>query len=114
MKGLVRPLQALVLIGCLPLAAAGAQLDTDTGLVIETGWQDVRMHCGGCHGFGLVTGQRADRAGWLAMIRWMQETQNLWAIPDDVETRIVDYLATHYAPDQHGRRQPIDPALMPR
>ena len=58
----------------LSLAAAGTEIDTGTGLVMQPGWQDVRAHCGTCHSFGLVTHQRADRATWLAMIRWMQES----------------------------------------
>ena len=44
------------------------------------------------------------REGWVATIRWMQETQNLWDLGEN-ETAIVDYLATHYAPDQKGRRE---------
>ena len=98
----------------LSLAAAGAEIDAGTGLVMQPGWQDVRAHCGTCHSLGLVTHQRADRATWLAMIRWMQETQNLWALPPEVEDRILGYLAEHYPPGEYARRAPIAPELMPR
>ena len=37
------------------------------------------------------------------MIRWMQETQNLWDLGTNEEL-ILDYLAKHYAPDEAGRR----------
>jgi len=41
---------------------------------------------------------------WRATIRWMQETQNLWDLGGNEEA-IVNYLGTHYAPTQKGRRQ---------
>ena len=92
-----------------------AETDPDTGLAKESGWEDVRAHCGTCHSFSVVTNQRATRAGWLDMIRWMQRTQNLWAIPEDSETRILDYLAANYGPQEapERRRPPIPRELMP-
>lgn len=93
--------------------AIAAGIDPDTGLVTQPGWEDVRAHCGSCHSFAVVTRQRADRATWLAMIRWMQDSQNLWALPTDVEGRILDYLADHYPPGARHRRPPIAPELMP-
>ena len=78
------------------------------------GWEDIRAHCGGCHSFGLITNQRANREGWRDMIRWMQRTQNLWELPPESETRILDYLAENYAPRTlRQRRPPIAPELMP-
>ncbi len=109
-----RSIRIAALIAWLPLTALAAEIDPHTGLVVERGWEDVRAHCGSCHSFGLVTHQRADRPTWLAMIRWMQETQNLWLLPPDVEDRILDYLAAHYPPGQSHRRPPIAPELMPR
>lgn len=107
-------LHAVLLAACVPLAVDASEVDRGTGLVIQPGWEDVRAHCGTCHSFALVTHQRADRATWLAMIRWMQETQNLWALPPEVEDRILGYLAEHYPPGEYGRRAPIAPELMPR
>ncbi len=103
-----------VLLACLPLAAPAADVDADTGLVMQPGWEDVRAHCGSCHSFGLVTHQRADRQTWLDMIRWMQATQNLWSFEPDTESRILDYLADNYPPRGDYRRPPLSPDLMPR
>ena len=92
----------------------GADTDADTGLAVAPGWEDIRAHCGGCHSFGLITNQRANRDGWRDMIRWMQRTQNLWELPPASETRILDYLAENYAPRTlRQRRPPIPPELMP-
>ena len=105
----------LLIVGILPAVALAAEIDTDTGLVAAPGWEDVRAHCGGCHAYSVVTNQRANRDAWLDMIRWMQRTQNLWQIPDETETRILDYLGENYGPDEAARprRALIAEELMP-
>ena len=105
----------LCVVGFLPALALADGIDTDTGLVTARGWEDVRAHCGGCHAYHVVTNQRANRNAWRDMIRWMQRTQNLWQIPDQAETRILDYLADNYGPDEAARqrRAPLAEALMP-
>ena len=102
-------------VAILPAFALATEVDTDTGLVTVPGWEDVRAHCGGCHAYSVVTNQRANRDAWLEMIRWMQRTQNLWEIPDEAETRILDYLAANYGPDEavRRRRAPLAQELTP-
>ncbi|MEQ9564105.1 MAG: hypothetical protein RLN69_16410 [Woeseiaceae bacterium] len=100
---------------CNAALAAGESksLDAATGLVVAPGWEQVRAHCGGCHSHALVTGQRADRATWLEIIRWMQATQNLWQFDASTENAILDYLAENYPPQPNRRRAPIPPGLLP-
>ncbi len=38
------------------------------------------------------------------MIRWMQQTQNLWDLGENEEL-ILDYLSTYYPPEEKGRRE---------
>ncbi len=102
----------LVLVLASSLVTA-EDVDETTGLIIDDGWQLVRIHCGGCHSHALVTGQRADRQTWLDMIRWMQATQNLWQFDTATENGILDYLASNYPPQPNRRRAPIPPSLMP-
>ncbi|MDZ7768699.1 MAG: hypothetical protein U5K38_06320 [Woeseiaceae bacterium] len=73
-------------------AVAAAEIDENTGLVRAPGWEQVRIHCGGCHSHALVTAQRADRQTWLDIIRWMQATQNLWQFDAATEESILDDL----------------------
>ena len=87
--------------------------DPVTGLIIAPGWELVRVHCGVCHSYKLVTAQRADKEGWRDMIKWMQETQNLWEFEPKTEEGILDYLATSYPPRENHRRAPIVKNLMP-
>ncbi|MBJ6368249.1 monoheme cytochrome C [Snuella sedimenti] len=75
-----------------------------TGFVDANGLEQVVINCTPCHSAKLVTQNRATREGWIGIIRWMQETQNLWDLGAN-EAVIVDYLATHYAPENKGRRE---------
>ncbi|MEX0883300.1 MAG: hypothetical protein WDZ72_07495 [Cyclobacteriaceae bacterium] len=77
-----------------------------TGLIEDEGMHLVIAHCTACHSAKLVTQNRADRAGWKKMIRWMQETQNLWDLGESEEA-ILNYLADNYAPVKTGRRPPL-------
>jgi hypothetical protein len=77
-----------------------------TGLVEGEGLDLVIAHCTGCHSSKLITQNRAEREGWIQMIRWMQETQNLWDLGEHEEA-IVSYLAKYYAPEEKGRRAPL-------
>lgn len=74
-----------------------------SGLIVDDGFIQVKATCLACHSAKLVTQNRATRDGWKKMIRWMQETQNLWDLGDN-EKIILDYLAKHYAPNEAGRR----------
>ena len=82
-------------------------IDLATGLVVAEGFQEVKATCTACHSALLVTQNRATREGWKAMIEWMQETQGLWQL-GRAEDKILDYLATHYAPEAIGRRANLE------
>ena len=81
-------------------------VDMVTGLIKGDGMNLVIGHCTGCHSAELITQNRATREGWIKVIRWMQETQNLWDLGES-EDAIVSYLARHYAPEHRGRRLPL-------
>ncbi|SEJ41209.1 hypothetical protein SAMN05192553_103757 [Cyclobacterium xiamenense] len=81
-------------------------IHTPTGLIASEGVHLVIAHCTACHSAKLVTQNRADREGWEKMIRWMQQTQNLWDLGEQ-EVAILDYLAENYAPVKSGRRPPL-------
>lgn len=83
-----------------------------TGLLDGEGLNLVIAHCTACHSAKLITQNRADRDGWEKMIRWMQETQNLWELGTQ-EKVILDYLARYYAPEDpkgsaNFRRAPLE------
>jgi len=82
-----------------------------SGLIYADNFDIVRANCTACHSGKLVAQNRATREGWEQMIRWMQATQGLWDLGVN-EPKILDYLATHYAPKEVGRRQNIDIAAV--
>lgn len=103
-----------LLLSALSLGAPKSPLiDPNSGLVQAPHWKLVLGHCGACHSYKLITAQRGNRDYWLKTIRWMQNTQNLWPIPAEQESAILDYLAEHYDETQWGRRPPLKATLLP-
>ena len=75
-----------------------------TGLIEADGLMTVVNNCTNCHSAKLVTQNRMNEERWIATIRWMQETQNLWDLGNN-EVIIVNYLVTNYPPQKKGRRE---------
>jgi len=98
---------------CLAAASAAAtELDEKTGLVLAPGFEVVSVQCTVCHSARLITQNRSSREGWLAMIRWMQDTQGLWPLGGN-EDLVLNYLAGNYGPLSVGRRPRLAPELLP-
>ncbi|WP_202884394.1 hypothetical protein [Halomonas sp. YLGW01] len=112
----VHSLRALGVLGTVtaPLLMATPALsqetDSATGLIIAEGWQVVSANCTVCHSAQLVTQNSGSRNHWQGLIRWMQDTQGLWAFTPEMEDTILDYLATHYGPKAGARRPAAGPA----
>ena len=88
--------------------SADTATDEETGLVIAPGFAQVKTTCTVCHSPKLITQNRADRDGWLEMIRWMQAKQGLQELEPELENAILDYLSTHYKPTATSRRPPLE------
>jgi hypothetical protein len=82
-------------------------VDPQSGLIVDTGYKQIRAQCTACHSSRLIVQNRSNREGWQAMIRWMQDTQGLWSLGDS-EPVILDYLARNYGPTSSGRRRPLE------
>ncbi len=78
-----------------------------TGLIYDRGFDQVRANCTVCHSAKLIIQNRANRDGWAQMISWMQQEQGLWDLGKN-ESVILDYLSTHYAPLEKGRRDNLN------
>lgn len=75
-----------------------------TGLIAAEGMEETINNCTTCHSAKLIIQNHLDREGWIANIRWMQETQNLWDLGENEEI-IVNYLVQNYPPVDKGRRE---------
>lgn len=78
-----------------------------SGLIADDQFPLIQQHCFSCHSGRLIAQNRMDREGWTDLIRWMQETQNLWKLGAD-EPGVLDYLERNYAPQNTGRRANLD------
>ncbi len=101
------------LLAAAVVLADEPELDAFTGLKKAGDWELVRNNCVACHSSRLITQQRGSKEQWLAMIRWMQKSQNLWQFDPDTEARIVGYLAEYYPPREQSRRALLPAELMP-
>ena len=104
-----------------PLTTSATDLSKPTrfdaiGFAEAPGLSVVIANCTGCHSGRLVQQNRATRAGWHEIIRWMQAKQGIWALEAQTESKILDYLAAEYGPandSEDGRRPALKPKLMP-
>jgi hypothetical protein len=78
-----------------------------TGLIAAEGMEQTITNCTTCHSAQLIIQNRQDREGWIANIRWMQETQNLWDLGENEEI-IVNYLVKNYPAADTGRRENLE------
>ena len=97
-----------LLLWAIPAFTADPEIDKETGLIVAPGFAEVKETCTACHSPMLITQNKADRDGWLEMIRWMQKEQGLWELEPALENKILDYLATNYGPTESSRRAPLD------
>jgi len=79
-------------------------IHTPTGLIADRNFELVVNNCTSCHASKLVIQNRQTADGWKSIIEWMQEKQNLWDLGKD-ESKIIEYLAKNYAPENQGRRK---------
>ena len=77
-----------------------------TGFIEAEGLMETVRNCTNCHSSELVLQNRMSKERWIATIRWMQETQNLWDLRGNEEI-IVNYLVTNYPVIAKGRRAPL-------
>ncbi len=106
---ILRPLcvALVLLVLAIPALSAEEKIDQETGLIMAPGFDQVKEVCTVCHSAMLITQNKADRDGWLEMIRWMQEKQGLQDLEADLENTILDYLAANYGPTAASRRPPL-------
>jgi len=99
----------------LLIAATGLAQDTDldTGLVIAEGWELVRENCVQCHSTAMVIQNAGSKSTWRSRLSWMVDTQGMAQLPAEVETAILEYLASHYGQKNATRRPGLPAGLMP-
>jgi len=82
-------------------------IHTPTGFIAQGDYGLVIQNCLSCHSSKLVIQNRMKPETWRKTIKWMQETQNLWDLGEN-EDKIVAYLGQYYAPENVGRRKPLE------
>lgn len=83
------------------------RIDSQSGLIVDKGYQEVKKNCSSCHSLTLVIQNKASRKGWLEMLRWMQKTQGMAMLKEQEEEVILSYLSKNYAVKKISRRRPL-------
>jgi len=73
------------------------EIDTTTGLVIDTGLSDVKENCTICHTGRFIVVNGGDKKFWKEKIEAMQNGFGLWDLRDDQMERILVYLSKNYS-----------------
>lgn len=90
---------AALCAGLFASAAAASGPDDGRGLPAGPGQDEVAAYCLPCHSLAIVTQQRLSRRVWDEVLDWMVEEQAMPELEPADRALILDYLATHYAPD---------------
>ena len=69
-------------------------------LVVETGVEETFIYCAACHSERIVAQQGLTRDGWIGLLEWMVDEQEMDVIEEPDYTLIVDYLARNYGGDR--------------
>lgn len=81
-------------------AARGQADDEFGGLPAGPGQEETFYLCSACHSIRLVTQQRLTRPVWDDTLDWMVEKQGMPEPAPKERKLILDYLSTHFAPEQ--------------
>ncbi len=87
-------------------AFAVETIDSQSGLLVDDGYQLVKQNCSTCHSLKIVVQSKASRQAWIDTISWMQK-QGMPSLSKPIEQKILNYLSKNYAPDNKGRRTPL-------
>lgn len=70
------------------------------GLPDDLGREAVYFNCTACHSIRLVTQQHLSRDEWNKLLTWMVETNGMEPLKPWARTRVLNYLATHFGPQE--------------
>ena len=71
-------------------------IDNVTGLIIDTGLEDVKANCTVCHTGRFIVMNGGDKKFWRYKVGLMQKAFGLWHLKPTVKKRIINYLSKHY------------------
>jgi len=100
----VRLISTLSLMLLTQAILAAENIDPQSGLIIDSGYNTVKKQCTICHSAQLISQNKASYREWLKTIRWMQKEQGMRELSQQDEELILKYLTKHYSPKQSSRR----------
>jgi hypothetical protein len=96
-KSIVTALMIIALSSLFATAAEKLPIDRVTGLIEDTGLQDVKENCTVCHTGRFIVVNGGDKKFWTFKVGLMRKAFGLWKLKPDAKERIINYLSTHYS-----------------
>lgn len=93
---LIIPLIAIFSVLLSEIAVCETKFDSESGLIIDSGYKKVNAYCIGCHTAQMITKQRKNRMEWQITLRKMQKIAGRWTLKATTEKIILDYLSKNY------------------
>ncbi len=88
---------AVSLITLSLLNAKKLPVDRVTGLINDTGIEDIKENCTVCHTGRFIVVNGGNKKFWMYKVRLMQYAYGLWRLKPKVKKRIIYYLSKHYS-----------------
>lgn len=98
-----RKLRTALTCTCLGLMMAGGasgQTSDFGGLPPGPGQLETFGNCTPCHSTMIITQQNFSRRTWDEVLTWMVEDQGMWEMPAETRQLVLDYLVTHFGPEE--------------
>ncbi|MEE9397077.1 MAG: hypothetical protein V3V31_08720 [Methylococcales bacterium] len=95
---------AAYFITVLATSTEQPQLNPETGLKIDKGYEIVEAYCIGCHTGKKVSLHSATREGWKATVGKMQKIGQ-WTFDPLTENLILNYLSKNYPEEDLARKE---------
>ncbi|MBE7636496.1 aldehyde dehydrogenase [Sneathiella sp. P13V-1] len=82
-------------------AFASGDSDSEYGVLIDKpGAEETFIYCSACHSERIVAQQGLDRKGWIELLQWMVDEQEMDPIEEPDYSLVIDYLSKHYNLDR--------------
>lgn len=77
------------------------QTDVELGVLVnDSGAEETFIYCTACHSERIVAQQGLTKDGWIEVLEWMVDEQDMSEIDEPDFTIVIDYLAKNYNVDR--------------
>lgn len=89
------------ILALVPFAVTAAEDDSEYGVFVDKpGVEEAYAYCSACHSERLVAQNGLTRDGWIELMEWMVDEQEMDPVEEPDYKRVLDYLTKNYGIDR--------------